>query len=59
MENEGFRNTKNDIDFFQDFPGTQEANVPISSFLNEVTPICPSQIYFEVEGSKIFCSCAL
>ena len=33
--------------------------MPISSFLNEVTPICPSQIHFEVEGSKIFCFCAL
>ena len=26
--------------------------MPISSFLNEVTPICPSQINFEVEGSE-------
>ena len=33
--------------------------MPISSFLNEVTPICPLQIKFEVEGSKIFCSCPL
>ena len=33
--------------------------MPIPSFLNEVTPICPSQINFEVEGSKIVCSCAL
>ena len=33
--------------------------MPISSFLNEVTPIRPPQINFEVEGSKIFCSCAL
>ena len=33
--------------------------MPISSFLNEVTPIFPSQINFKVEGSKIFCSCAL
>ena len=27
--------------------------MPVSSFLNEVTPICPSQINFEVKGSKI------
>ena len=28
--------------------------MPISSFLNEVSPICPSQINLEVEGSEIF-----
>ena len=33
--------------------------MPNSLLLNEVTPICPSQVNFEVEGSKIFCSCAL
>ena len=42
------------------FPGNSlEANMPISLFLNENTLRFPSQINFEIEGSEMFCSCAL